>query len=63
MPETRAMKPGDLVKVVKGTVRRGEVGTLVQKEFVAVLGLIMWNVSFDGGMQDGLYEEDELRKV
>jgi len=57
------MKPGDLVKVVKGTVRRGEVGTLVQKEFVAVLGLIMWNVSFDGGMQDGLYEEDELRKV
>ena len=55
------MREGDIVKVAKG-IRRGEVGKLKSKEFVAVFGHWMWKVEFEGG-QAGLFDSGELRKV
>lgn len=56
------LREGDSVKVVRGSVRCGEIGTLGTQEWVATLGITLWKVFF-ADYQTGLYESNELRKI
>lgn len=56
-------KIGDHIRVIKGSRRKGETGTLVRFEWVNVLEREMWLVDFDNDMPDGYVDESDFKVI